>query len=233
MLKRTASIVLVLMVLGVFAVRGAEGFNFASESQVDLVPLLAPPPPDDSPQTRSELAELVLIQKNRTPEEEAAAVADNELSVFRLASGVLGPRFTAANLPLAAAFFKRMEGDLVDIVRVGKESWNRPRPYVLDKEIKSCFEDTLGGAYPSGHSSFGFMTAVVLSRIVPEKKAEIFERAASYAKSRMICGVHYRSDIEAGRISGTVAAAFAMQDPQFRSEFEAVRGEVRKTLGFE
>jgi acid phosphatase (class A) len=67
--------------------------------------------------------------------------------------------------------------------------------------------------------------------MVPEKTVQIFERVSQYARNRMVCGVHYRSDIEGGRIAGTVIAAFAMQNPEFKKEFDMVRKEIRKTFG--
>jgi len=234
MAKRTGLLALVMIALVFFPVQGfSEDFNFVSRTQVDLPILLAPAPSNSSAQTQSEIAEIIQIQKMRSPLEEATAVSDNELSVFRLASDVLGPRFKPENLPLTAKFFQRLKSDLGQIVHAGKDCWNRPRPYALSPEIKSCFGVVPEGSYPSGHSTFGFMSAVVLSGMVPEKKAEIFDRAAQYGRSRMVCGVHYHSDIDAGRIAGTAAAAFAMQDPDFRKEFEGAKKEIRTTLGLE
>jgi acid phosphatase (class A) len=66
--------------------------------------------------------------------------------------------------------------------------------------------------------------------MVPEKKAEIFARAARYSYHRMVGGVHYRSDIEAGRISGAVIAAIMMQNPNFQEEFSKAGSEVRRVL---
>ncbi len=204
--------------------------RFVTREQVDLSELLAPPPADASPQTRGEIAELVRIQKECTPEEKARAVADNRVSIFQFASEILGPGFTPANLPLTAKFFEHLAEDASPIVGAAKNYWNRPRPFLLSSEVKSCFGTFTSGAYPSGHTTFAYLCAVVLAGAVPEKRAEIFERAARYGRSRMVCGVHYRSDIEAGRIAGTVIAAFAMQSPQFLKEFEEVKKEIRKTL---
>jgi acid phosphatase (class A) len=132
---------------------------------------------------------------------------------------------------LTAKLFKRLTDDLIPIVQAEKTVWNRPRPYLLSPEIKSCFGDLGDGSYPSGHTMFAYACAVVLSNMIPERKTEIFERAAQYGKSRMICGVHYPSDVEAGRVAGTVLAAFALQNPEFRKEFNEAKKEVRGVLG--
>jgi acid phosphatase (class A) len=205
--------------------------NFVSREQVDLVKLLAPPPPDCSSRTQAEIVELIELQKIRTPQEKTLAVSDDKLSVFQFAPAVLGPKFTVANLPLTEELFRHLAKDAISIFNGPKDKWNRKRPFMVSTEVEACSEHASSGAYPSGHSIFGYLAAIVLADMVPEKEVELFERAAQYARNRMVCGVHYRSDIEAGRIGGTVIAAFAMQNPRFRREFEEVRKEVRKTLG--
>jgi acid phosphatase (class A) len=221
--------VIILTLVSVQAV--SADANFVSREQVDLVKLLAPPPSDHSPQTQAEILELIEIQKTRTPQDKSLAASDDKLSVFQFAPAILGAQFTVKNLPLTEEFFRHLAKDAISIFNGPKEKWNRARPFMVSTEIKACSEHAASGAYPSGHSTFGYLAAIVLADMVPEKRAELFERAAQYAGNRMVCGVHYRSDIEAGRIGGTVIAAFAMQNPRFRKEFEEVRKEVRKTLG--
>ncbi len=207
---------------------------FIKSVQVDLLKLLPPPPADDSTQTRTEITELVQIEKSRTPMEKEAAMADNNLSVFQLASSVLGPKFKEENFPLAAKFFEHVREDGRSVYGVAKDEWRRTRPFVASIDVKSCFGGMpMSGSYPSGHSTLGNLQAIVLSNMVPEKKAQIFERAAQYTRNRMVCGVHYRSDIEAGRIAATVIAAFEMQNPEFMKEFDGAKQEVRRALDLE
>ncbi len=204
--------------------------GFVSPAQVDLLELLAPPPSDSSPRTLAEIEELVRIQKTSTPAEKALATADGNLSVFQFASGILGPGFSAEKLPLTAKFFQHLTDGAGPIIGSVKDYWKRPRPFLTSHEVKSCFDETKGYSYPSGHSTFAYLCAIVLADIVPEKRAEIFARAAQYARARMICGVHYPSDVDAGRIAGTVIAAFALRNAAFKSEFEPVRKEIRNVL---
>jgi acid phosphatase (class A) len=51
--------------------------------------------------------------------------------------------------------------------------------------------------------------------MVPEKVAAIFDRAGVFAYNRVIAGVHYPSDVEAGRISGAVIDNVLLHDPRF------------------
>jgi acid phosphatase (class A) len=72
---------------------------------------------------------------------------------------------------------------------------------------------------------------IVLSNMVPEKRAEIMARAAEYAHNRIVGGIHYPSDIEAGRITGTVIAAKLQTQDDFNAGFTAARAELRGVLG--
>jgi acid phosphatase (class A) len=68
--------------------------------------------------------------------------------------------------------------------------------------------------------------------MVPEKRDGLFARASIFAESRIIAGVHYPSDVEAGWISGTVVAAALMNQPRFETDFSAATAELRHALGF-
>jgi acid phosphatase (class A) len=67
--------------------------------------------------------------------------------------------------------------------------------------------------------------------MLPEKRAAIFARAEVYAEHRIVMGVHFPSDVEAGDVAGTVIAAEIMQDPEWRQGYEAARLELRHALG--
>ena len=41
--------------------------------------------------------------------------------------------------------------------------------------------------------------ALLLADMVPERRAELEARAAEFARQRMVCGVHFASDLAAGR----------------------------------
>jgi acid phosphatase (class A) len=224
--------ILVIAVLFAFLLSPAlaENGNFISSDQLDLVKILAPPPANDSAQTQAEIQELIKIQEKRTSQEEAAAQSDDKMTIFQIAGDVLGPGFTPENLPVTAKFFERLYGDEGFIVSPAKNTWNRSRPFMLSQRIKPCVRQSRSGAYPSGHATFGCLSGIVLANMVPEKRAEIFTRAGQYSYHRMVGGVHYRSDIEAGRISGTVIAAIMMQNPNFQEEFSKARSEVRRVL---
>lgn len=209
----------------------AEPLPYVTAKQLDLTRLLAPPPAQDSQQTRAEIQEVLKVQASRTPAMEAAAKADQEEDVFRF-TNVLGSKFKAENLPLATPFFDRVANNEGVIVDPAKEVWKRPRPFMASNEVKPVVKMSKSGAYPSGHASVAYLLAVVLSDMLPEKREELFKRAAEYANNRIVGGVHYASDIQAGRVVGTTIAATMMNQPEFQQDFVVAKAEVRKVLGY-
>jgi acid phosphatase (class A) len=74
----------------------------------------------------------------------------------------------------------------------------------------------------------------VLARMLPEKRDELYARIADYGHSRMIAGVHYRSDIDAGKVLGSAIAAdeFAA-DEDFKNKLPGATACVREALGLQ
>ena len=215
--------------VGFAPAHAAEAFLVAND-KVDLLELLAPPPGPRDPGTRRELAELRQLQQSRGPARVALAQADVEETVFRL-TRVFPTPLTAAQVPKTAALFRRLGVEAGGVTAPAKQGFARPRPYTLARDLHPVCPLAPNPSYPSGHATVGYYMGVILAAMVPEQRAAIFARAQEFAESRLICGVHYRSDIEAGRIAGTVLAALTMTDPAFQEAFAAAKAELRAALG--
>ena len=74
----------------------------------------------------------------------------------------------------------------------------------------------------------------ILARMLPEKRDELYARITDYGQSRMIAGVHYRSDIDAGKVLGSAIAAdeFAA-DEDFKNHLPDAMACVREALGLQ
>ncbi|RNJ46733.1 phosphatase [Mesorhizobium erdmanii] len=230
-MKRYASLTagLLLMVIG-SAAQAEDARPFVTNKDIDLTMILPPPPANDSAQTKAELGEVLTLQVTRTPEMVAGAVADSEENVWRFAN-VMGPNFNKEKLPKFSAFFDRVvetEGAVVD---PAKDVWKRPRPHQLSDLVKPVVKLSSSGSWPSGHATVGTMMGIILADMVPEKRAEIMARAAEYAHNREIGGIHYASDVEMGKISGSVIAAVLLNRDDFKAEYEVARAELRSDLG--
>ncbi len=210
----------------------AEAAEYIAKDSVDLFVLLAPPPGPNDPRTTTDLNELRRIQATRSPERVVVAQADDKETVFRFLV-VFDRPLTSEQLPKTAAFFRKLTSEGSAPISAAKVAFGRPRPYAVAKDLERvCPPDTFANrSYPSGHTSVGYLMGVVLAAMVPEKKEAIFARAQEYGESRMVCGVHYPTDVEAGRIAGTVLAAAAMKTPEFQRDFAAARTELRSALG--
>lgn len=225
-----AAALLVLCSLAVGTAWPASDY-YMSPSQVDLVQILPPPPTPDSAKGKADLQSVLEAQRIRTPAEVKNARADSQLSVSRFAD-VMGSAFRSKKLPFATVFFQRVVSDDERAIEVAKGHFNRSRPYVVDPDVKPVVGTrNSGGSYPSGHAAFAYAAAILLAAMVPEKTRAIFDRADRFAEGRLIAGVHYPTDIEAGRISGSVIDNVLLHDPRFEADFKRATIEVRHALG--
>jgi acid phosphatase (class A) len=112
-----------------------------------------------------------------------------------------------------------------------------PKPKTPEQEAKDNAEKEkkayvlAHSSYPSGHTTFGTLCAIMLADMVPEKRAELFARSRDFGHSRLVVGAHYPSDVEAGRITGTVAATLLMQNAKFQHDFALARATLRQAMG--
>ncbi|MET1046925.1 MAG: phosphatase PAP2 family protein [Hyphomicrobium sp.] len=210
----------------------AEDMNCPTTAADPRFALLSPPPCDNCAETKLELDELRTLQRNRSEAESKHAVADNEISLARFIDGA-GLHFDAAALAKCKPFFDKLGEKTKDVIDHAKPFFCRIRPYnQLNSDLKPLLVVKNSPAYPSGHTTYGTAVGAVLAQMVPEKRAEFYARSADYAHSRMVVGVHYRSDIEAGKTLGmtVVAEAFA-NDNDFRATFPEATKCIREALG--
>jgi acid phosphatase (class A) len=199
---------------------------------IDLLPILPPPPAQDSDITKAELAQLHRIEKSRTPQQVAAAQADDKEQDIFVFKNVLGPNFTAENLPLTVALSAHIHSDEGVASKPLKTSFARPRPFQFDASLHPvCELSKEPNSYPSGHTLAGYLLAFALVQIVPEKQQQIMQRADDYAHNRLVCGVHYPSDLDTSRKMAYVIFGYMMANPRFQKELAAAREETRLHLG--
>lgn len=237
-MRRRRFLVLGLFLLGAGALPGLplyaadapKSAPFITAQDLDLTRFLPPPPANDSVQTKQELAEVLSVQVMRTPEMVSHVQYDEEQNVWIFAD-VMGPKFKAEALPKFATFFARVAATEGPITAVPKEAWKRPRPFVLSDLVRPVAEKKTSASYPSGHTTVGTLMGIVLADMIPEKKTEIMTRTWEYGANRLVGGVHFRSDIEMGRISGSLIAANIMARDDFKAEFGPAKAELRTLLG--
>ncbi len=207
------------------------GGYYLGAAALPLSPLIVPAPAADSQATRDELTELHRIEASRTPAQVKAAQADDgeeDMFVFRT---VLGRAFENANLPVTAAFQAHVLTEAVAASGTLKNSFLRARPYQTDRTLHPVCPLTTGrNSYPSGHSMVGYLMALTLAEMVPERQSEFLARADDYARNRMVCGVHYGTDTVASKAAAYAVFGELMRTPRFREDLQAARQELRAKL---
>ncbi len=236
MLFRYSTLALLVSVLGTSPAWAQDAkqepkLNYLSQI-IDMTELIPPPPPPDSEAQKLDLADVLEMQEKRTEAQVKRAIADNILSIFRY-EDVLGPKYKKENLPVMDAFMEKLHVDARAILIATKNALQRPRPALVSKDVLA-----LGGtprlptAYPSGGVVYTTLTALILSKMIPEKRFELSERNYEYAINRVVLGQHFPRDIRAGEIAGTVIAHALMEKPEFMRDLQAARAELRQVLGY-
>jgi acid phosphatase (class A) len=191
--------------------------------------VLAPPPPEGSYAQKAELAALHQIQTARTPARLEQARQDGDHEDVFILSAAIGPAFDLNALPATRRALETVANDQAILAKTAKDYFQRLRPYAADPTLEACEHSTTKPltSYPSGHATLGYSLAYVLTALLPQKADAIRARAEDYAFSRMVCGVHYRSDVEAGRVLGTWVGKAMLESPAFQPQLEAARAELK------
>ena len=213
---------------------------FGSASHLGLDRLLPSPPADNSPEAAAELAEVHRVERTRTLDQVHAAQYDDTHEDMFIYASILtnsqnkpaGETFSAVRLPITMALSAHLRSDAGLIDNPLKGHFHRLRPYNFDKTLHPVCETNLEFSYPSGHSINGYLYAFALAEMLPEQSAGILARAQEYAQHRVVCGVHYPSDIEASRRVASFVFGYLLAQPAFQRDLESARREIRSNLGY-
>ena len=132
-------------------------------------------------------------------------------------------------LPKTTAVLMKLRFDVIDAVNKPKDLYQRKRPYLID-EGPICVDKTDGLAkspdYPSGHTTWGWTVGLILAEADPAHATPILARARAFGESRLVCGVHNNSAVEAGRTNGAALVAALHGSKAFRDDVDGVREEI-------
>lgn len=112
-----------------------------------------------------------------------------------------------------------------------KAFFHRVRPYQQYKEPTSVPrhenpEDFT--SYPSGHTHASWLVGLALTVIDPAHTEEIMKAAYELGQSRVIVGFHYQSDVDAGRLCGSITFARLQSMPEYQKMMEKAVKEFQK-----
>ena len=214
--------------LAAFIAGPAASAGLLDPAQFDATRLLPPPPQPDSAAAKAEMAELHAIAASSSQalvEQARRDDGDEKPDLFNAALG-----FDVTKFPATSKMLSDIAKEESADTKNAKAYFHRDRPWIVDASIKTCVPVKPGPAansYPSGHTTLAFSMGVVLAAVMPEKSQAILARASEFGEHRLVCGVHFRSDIVAGQEFGTVLALRLMENASFKAEMEASRAELR------
>lgn len=139
---------------------------------------------------------------------------------------------TPGRAPRIFALLFRAQADLVMPLRALKTRYARPRPYAGDDPAAPLCEAVpperraqSSPSYPSGHAAEAALSGFVLASLFPERAGEILRRARQYGDERVICRVHYPSDVRAGQDLAETLFARLQANSRFRRDWAAAARE--------
>lgn len=208
--------------------------GYLARNDIDGATVLGPPPAADSARGKADRAIYLEDRSFAGSPRWTQAIKDNDLwnggAVQRYAC-VLGKAIGPKTTPVTYRLLQRIELDVRTVGTPPKNLYNRTRPPIGDT-LPICVprEDWMktNASYPSGHSMTGWAWALTLSEIAPDRTGALMAAGAAIGDSRVICGVHYQSDVEAGRKLGATLVARLHVDPAYRHDLAAAKAELAR-----
>jgi acid phosphatase (class A) len=169
--------------------------------------------PDRGTQAEAMDDEVLLDwQHKRTSADCAYAREQSSISLKGFFGGPRGPLTDAeiSSLPFGMNTITKLE--LGANIKIAKDMFDRPRPYLRNPMIKPCIDLESSSSYPSGHSTYARAMAIILGKRFPAKAQALLKRADEAALNRVIGGVHHPSDVEAGKKLGDLLGNMINED---------------------
>jgi len=145
-------------------------------------------------------------------------------------SSVIGMPISEEDTPYLYMLLRRTLTDAGLSTYTAKNHYARKRPFMMNDKPICTPEDEEAlrgdGSYPSGHTAIGWAWALILCEIFPEHTDAIIARGRDFGESRMICNVHWQSDVNEGRFMGAATVARLHADPGFCADLKAAKAEV-------
>ena len=198
----------------------------------DYSHVIAPPPLKNSVRDDADRKIFLATRKLKDSPRWALALQDVNLKMPQAADDTFS---CSLGVPITSEHTPRLVALLTQTMRIAggatakpKDFYDRPRPFSVYPNAPICapLSNDKNPSYPSGHAAAGWGMALVLAEIAPDRAGDILERGRQFGESRVICGVHWMSDVAPGRELGAGALAAAHADPAFTAEIAAARAEV-------
>lgn len=245
MKKFLAIIAVVMMTASMVFAAGDEknGHAYFTKAELpDMTKILPPYPAFESARFVADQSQHLWGKLMRQDESRAAQAQNDAVYSMQTAIDAYSPLFgleiTKEETPEIYSILQDVCASCDSIYSDAKAAFNRQRPYayydegtlIPEKEEKHRYE----GSYPSGHTVFFWASALLLSDINQTNEAmeALLTRGYEFGQSRVIAGYHWQSDVDAGRMAGSVLYQLIRNHERFIGQLARARAEFKeKTSG--
>jgi hypothetical protein len=179
----------------------------------------APPPSTSSSEMQDQVNEVKFFSTNLTRERHAIVLKWADGAGTYTPPGhwndiaeeyIRDAKFSEVRAARAFALLNAAMHDAAVACWHTKYYYFNPRPTQMDPSIKTGTGIPNFPSYVSGHSTFSFAAAAVLSYLFPDAQSYFQEQANEASLSRLYGAIHYRIDIEAGATLGQNVGGFTV-----------------------
>ena len=219
------------------------GHAYFTKAQLPNMAYILPAPPEFesarfvADQSQYLWGKLMRLDEARCAQAKRDAVY-SMATIIEEFGGIFGLEITKEDTPEIYSILQDVCASCDSIYSDAKVYFNRQRPYayynegtlVPEKEEKHRYE----GSYPSGHTVLGWTSALLLADINQSKEAmeALLARGYEFGQSRVIAGYHWQSDVDAGRMTGSVLYQLIRNHERFQEQLTKARAEfAEKTKG--
>ncbi len=210
-----------------------------SAPAVNGAAILDGPPALNSPVQQADEAQYQLGRSMRETARGKRAAVDADMHLFPNLvdrfSETTGVEITAKNTPETYRLLEMTWPSIMQTVMPAKEKFNRSRPFITHTDDQTCRPDQYlkisKGSYPSGHTIRAWVVALTLTGVMPDLSEKILKEGYDIGESRWICGPHWKSDVEAGRILGAAVYARLTGDANFMTQMQRAKDELKQKRG--
>ena len=216
--------------------RAGSGYLIGYLPRKDLpnsLQLLPVPPASGSAAAAADLDFHQQLQGQRNGLRWELAAQDAVLKFPAVASTfscALGVSISQEATPHLNMLLRRSLADAGLSTYAAKDKYQVQRPFVKLAQASCSPADeaalTRDGSYPSGHAAVGWAWGLILTELAPERSQALLERAYAFGRSRAVCAVHWKSDIEAGQLIAAAAVAKLHGNADFVAQLGAARAEI-------